>query len=314
MSTGAMSASSPDPRRAFLRGLAMAWDNAGLVIGLNLCWILLVIAVGFGLHLAASLAGWQGGSPFHTGLRSPHPEHAGPLDPILDLALLAAAGAAASGPAGAISRRLRLESAGLSDCLESLRRDGASYAALTILFSLVVGGCLLCAVTLATAGPLIVIAPLPLYAALFWLLAAPYQFALVILERRRPLAAIRRSALLVLDNPFYSLVAGLLSGAALLALFCSVIGVFVTIVPVAAALSQAITVEVLRKYSGDPDPQGDLERYPYGVPEGDPAGDAPNDLHNDLHNHLHNDPHPETGAGAGGVGAPRGSQRRDPGR
>src|SRR6185436_11151761 len=97
-----------------------------------------------------------------------------------------------------------------------------------------------------------------LYPLLFWLLAMSYQWPLLAEQRQGAWSAVRKSALLVLDNPGRTLILGLLS-----ALFSVVCTVTMVAVPLLWAgtlvfIQTEATRALLRKYgllAAEPEPE-----------------------------------------------------------
>lgn len=223
----------PRAFRAIRIGLQIYWDNAGVLTALNLA-----------CFAAAVLLAWI---PALLGPRLVN--HAFQL--FILAAGIAVLGALAAGPARVLALRLRMEPAGLAEVIEGIRTLGVRYIVITFAAVLLTGEALFYSRWLASAAP--ILCPLPLYVAAFWLAAMPYQYSLVAIENRKLGDAIRRSCLLVLDNPLYSLAAAALGGALVLGLTLTGVGLGMAALAVALSLGQASAVEVMRKYHIDPD-------------------------------------------------------------
>jgi len=228
----------PSPIRALRRGLSLVWDNLGLVVGINLGWMLILLLFSAAVYGEAAIV--HHGGAHGLGARA--------SSPLLMLIGLALSGAMAAGPAAALALRARQEAASLTDFVQGVRRDGLRYATLTLILVIVVGECLFYFGWLLRLGPLRLLSPLPLYLSAFWLVAAPYQFALVSLENRGFKDTLKRSCLLVLDNPVYSVMTSFAMAAVAVALIISGVGLALAAGATWLALSQSMTLEALRKY------------------------------------------------------------------
>lgn len=93
------------------------------------------------------------------------------------------------------------------------------------------------------------------YLLLFWLLASLYQWPLLAEQELRPVAAIKKSALLVLDNFPYTLGLGVVVALLTLACWVTMLGGAVLWAGAGAMLLTQATRELLRKYGVlGPDP------------------------------------------------------------
>jgi uncharacterized membrane protein YesL len=99
-----------------------------------------------------------------------------------------------------------------------------------------------------------------LYPLLFWLLAQQYQWPLLVEQRQGAWSAIKKSSLLTLDNPGFTLVLGLLTGAVSVLCVAAMVGLPLLWVGTIAFLHTEATRGLLRKYGlvpPEPDPEAD---------------------------------------------------------
>jgi uncharacterized membrane protein YesL len=87
-----------------------------------------------------------------------------------------------------------------------------------------------------------------IYPLMFWLLAVQYQWALLVEQRLGACSAVKKSALLVLDNPSRTLLLGMLSGALTLLCVGTVVGLLLVWAGTVAFLQTEATRALLRKY------------------------------------------------------------------
>jgi uncharacterized membrane protein len=97
-----------------------------------------------------------------------------------------------------------------------------------------------------------------LYPLLFWLLALPYQWPLLAEQRQGAWPAIKKSALLVLDNPGFVLLHAVVAALFSVACLAAMVGVPLLWVGTLAFLHTEATRALLRKYGvlpPEPDPE-----------------------------------------------------------
>jgi hypothetical protein len=245
--------------RTARRALAEVYDYLGTVLVTSALLGLVGMVVGW-LLAAGLLAIWPaGGSERATGPTG--------WFPVL-LALMLAA--TAIGPLLAGTARLMhliaaREDPALVDLFREARlhaRSGALLAAIQTSVTLLLIVDLLFFAA-ATAGALRWLAVPVFYLLLFWGFALPYQWPLYAGGAGRPLAVVRKSALLVLDNLPFTLGVGLLTLLFTLLCVASTVGLLL-LWPGALAIFHTIaTRALLRRY-------GLLPAEPESCPEGEP--------------------------------------------
>ncbi len=227
---------APDPRRpsawrSFRRAVGITYDYLGTSLAASFASFLLVVGA---LVLATPLSLAIGPA----GLA---------LAAVLALLILAADTAGLFHLAGKLLAR---DDPSVLDVWAGIRQGGGDFLRI-ILLDAALGGVLVAnlAFYLSRPSPVAKLVAVPvLYALGFLLLVLLYQPALAHRQRTGPVLALRRGALLVLDNPAYTALLGLLAGAV-------TVGCVVAVLPLAliwpafmATLSMAAVEDLLRKY------------------------------------------------------------------